>query len=229
MQGVAIDTRTKHDSGRTGKRTAEPAEDELVLPWYYSWWRVGVLAVIATLLVVAAVGAITDRTPGADSVDVGFLQDMRSHHDQAVQMSLSMLFKDDIDPTLRTIAAEILLAQQQETGIMVEILRTDGAEEENSSGTSMGWMNQPVPTDRMPGMANADELGRLDAATGTTADRLFVELMIAHHQGGIAMAEYAADHAETDRVTAVAEATVRVQQGEVEELQTIATRLGFAG
>lgn len=204
-------------------------DDELELPWYYSWWRVSAVAIAVTLLGVAAVLIATDDRPGADSVDVGFLQDMRSHHDQAVLLSLTMLQTPDADPLLRTIAAEILLSQQQETGVMVEILRSFGAAEENSSEIAMDWMGEPVPLDRMPGMASEAELDQLEAATGAEADDLFARLMIAHHEGGIHMAEHAAEHGENERVRDAARAMARVQIEEADELRAIVARLGSPG
>ena len=41
----------------------------------------------------------------------------------------------------------------------------------------------------MPGMATEAEVARLAAATGVEADRLFLTLMIRHHQGAIAMVD----------------------------------------
>ena len=49
------------------------------------------------------------RRPAPDSVDVGFLQDMRAHHDQAVLIGLTYLSLNDTDPGLRAIAGEVLL------------------------------------------------------------------------------------------------------------------------
>ena len=128
--------------------------------------------------------------PGPGSVDVGFLQDMRWHHDQAVRMSLFMMNKDTAtqDPTVRSIAADILRTQQFEAGVMAGQLRTWGAAEANESGIGMAWMGMPVPIDRMQGMASADELERLKAATGEEADLLFLQLMRVHHEGGLHMA-----------------------------------------
>jgi len=54
----------------------------------------------------------------------------------------------------------------------------------------MTWMGHPVPLDHMPGIASATEIESLYTATGAEADRIFVTLMIAHHEGGIAMAEH---------------------------------------
>jgi uncharacterized protein (DUF305 family) len=39
----------------------------------------------------------------------------------------------------------------------------------------------------MPGMLTAAELARLAAATGAGFDRLFLEYMIRHHEGALAM------------------------------------------
>jgi uncharacterized protein (DUF305 family) len=41
----------------------------------------------------------------------------------------------------------------------------------------------------MKGMASAEQLAALDAAEGAAADRMFLELMIAHHEGALEMAE----------------------------------------
>jgi uncharacterized protein (DUF305 family) len=194
-------------------------DDDVVLPWWYSWWRVALVAVATTLLVVGIVVAAGDNAPGAGSVDVGYLQDMRTHHDQAVQMGMTYLGLEDTSPALRTIAGTIVLDQQLENGMMVELLNHFGAEEENSTGTAMTWMNQPVPIERMPGMASEADLDRLAASSGAAADKLFTDLMVAHHEGGIHMAQYAADHAGTKRVRELANAAVRNQTEEIAEIQ----------
>src|SRR5439155_4552396 len=88
-------------------------------PWWHSPWRLLLLGVALVFLGVAIGVAVASRSsshPGAGTVDVGFLQDMRYHHDQATQISLAYLQKPaaNQDPALRTIAAEILLEQQLE-------------------------------------------------------------------------------------------------------------------
>jgi uncharacterized protein (DUF305 family) len=199
-------------------------------PWWHSPWRLLVLGVALVFLGGAVGYALTTRsetTPGAGSVDVGFLQDMRYHHDQATQMSLTFLQKPaaDQDPALRTIAAEILLEQQLEAGAMVQLLHEYGQPEANETGTGMAWMSMPVPIAQMPGMATDDQIAQLRAATGRQADLLFCQLMIAHHQGGIHMAQYAAEHASEARVRQLASSMVKGQQDEIRELQQIQSRL----
>ncbi len=169
--------------------------------------------------VVGVVAAARNNKPGAGSVDVGYLQDMRAHHDQAVQMGLTYLSLKDTNPAIRAIAGTIVLDQQLENGMMVELLSQYGAEEENSTGTAMSWMNEPLPIARMSGMASQAELDRLAASSGAAADKLFADLMVTHHQGGIHMAQYAAKHAGTGRVRQLASAAVRNQTEEIAEIQ----------
>ena len=123
------------------------------------------------------------------------------------------------DPTVRSIAGDILRTQQFETGVMAGQLRTWGAAEANESGTGMAWMGMPVPIDRMQGMASADELERLKAATGKDADLLFLQLMGVHHEGGLHMALDALARAETDEARTLAESIVQSQQFELDELR----------
>jgi uncharacterized protein (DUF305 family) len=158
--------------------------------------------------------------PGAHSVDVGFLQDMRLHHDQAVQMAFIMLDKpiNSGNTTLRSIAYEIARDQQNEMGRMYQMLADWNLPTDSDSDTVMAWMDDPLPSDKMPGLASTDDLTQLRNDSGNAADVLFAKLMIAHHQGGIHMAQYAAAHATTSRVRTMASAMVVDQQEEINEM-----------
>ncbi len=199
--------------------------------WWHARWRLVVLG-LAVLFLGGSIGYFVsqraDATPGAGSVDVGFLQDMRYHHDQATQMSLIYLQKPlaEQDPQLHIIATEILLGQQLEAGAMVQLLHEFGQPDSNESGTGMAWMSEPFPIAQMPGMATADQLAALKAASGVEADRQYAQLMLDHHLGGIHMAEYAVDHATNHDVLVLAKSMVSGQQSDVNELRAILARLG---
>jgi uncharacterized protein (DUF305 family) len=47
----------------------------------------------------------------------------------------------------------------------------------------------------MPGMATTAELTKLRTLSGRELDVYFLQLMLRHHQGGLPMARYAAEHA----------------------------------
>ena len=222
----------EHPGPPTDADEGDDDDGEAVGPWWGSPWRLVVLG-LAVMFLGAAIGyAITTSKssgPGNGSVDAGFLQDMRWHHDQAVRMSLTMLDKPETaqDAGVRSLAADILLSQQFEGGVMAGQLRTWGLPEANESGTGMAWMGMPVPIDRMPGMASDDDLTSLQQLTGKDADALFLELMIAHHSGGLHMASDASTRASTKAVRDLAASMLKAQEYEIGELHAAQQRLGL--
>ncbi|WP_261560084.1 DUF305 domain-containing protein, partial [Frankia tisae] len=81
-------------------------------------------------------------------------------------------------------------------------------------------------TARMPGMATPNELRRLATIHGRDLDVLFLTLMVHHHRGGLAMAQYATQHADSDRTRSLARAMVLNQSIEIDQMQQTLTRLG---
>jgi uncharacterized protein (DUF305 family) len=208
-------------------RTAEVTEpdvsgaDPTVLPWWQSPLNM-ILLVVGVLVLAAGGGFVLGErhaTPDPTTSDIGFLQDMRTHHEQAVEMSLIYISKTGTNPTTGLIAREIAFSQAAEIGRMIQLLRTYEQPEANETGTAMAWMNEAVPEERMPGLASDADMGKLNAATGADADTLFMTLMIAHHQGGIHMAQYATAHAGTSEVRALAASMVSSEQEEIVEMQ----------
>jgi uncharacterized protein (DUF305 family) len=201
----------------------EDLDDTIVLPW---WQRPAniVIVVVAVALIAGMVGwlvADTQNEVAASDVDVGFLQDMRVHHEQAIDMSFSYLTRPDTDPRLRTVTRQIIFDQGIEIGVMLRLLEEMDAPSVSDDGTAMSWMGHPVATSEMPGMATEEQLDELARATGSDADALFVELMSAHHQGGIDMAEEATAEGDNDDVVRLASSWARNQQSEIVELQNL--------
>jgi uncharacterized protein (DUF305 family) len=194
-----------------------------VLPWWRNPWNV-VALVLGSLAMAGLLGFVigeASATPDPNAVDIGFLQDMRTHHEQAVAMGNIYLSKSGTDPNLAIIAQEIVVDQSVEVGRMIQLLRQYGKPEANQTDTAMSWMDEPVPSDRMPGMATDSDLDALSRAQGADADRIFANLMIAHHQGGIHMAQFAAEHAAEKEVRDFAKSMISGQQSEIYELQKI--------
>ncbi|HSB85101.1 MAG TPA: DUF305 domain-containing protein [Ilumatobacteraceae bacterium] len=201
----------------------EPDDEMVSLPWWHSKLNLGVVA-LAIAILCGALGWMIGNNravPDPNDTDIGFLQDMRAHHEQAVYLGLYFLSDDGTRPALRDIAREIVFGQGIEIGRMIEMLREFGAPSANQTETAMGWMNEPTPADRMPGLASDADIDKLLASSGAEADQLFVDLMIAHHEGGIHMAQYAAQHANVAFVQRFADAMVSGQQGEIEEMRAL--------
>ncbi len=198
-------------------------DDTIVLPWWQHPFNIAVFVVTAALLAGMVGWMIGDSAADRDAgtVDVGFLQDMREHHEQAVEMSFLYLSLDDTDPGLRTVARSIIFGQGIEIGRMIQLLRDFGESEVNEGDTSMAWMGHPVPLGEMPGMATDAELDALGEASGAEADNMYVDLMVRHHEGGIEMAEYAAANASDDSVRSFANSIATSQREEIEELERL--------
>ena len=59
------------------RQASVPVEDDdgLVLPWWYSWWRVALITIAATLAAAGGFAMLAKaHQPGAGSVDAGFLR-----------------------------------------------------------------------------------------------------------------------------------------------------------
>ncbi|RMI35802.1 DUF305 domain-containing protein [Nocardia stercoris] len=139
--------------------------------------------------------------------EIGFAQDMSTHHQQAIL--LAQRLDPSADPGVRQLANQIMQAQELEVGTMLGWLRL--ANVSPTSAHPMAWMHDSpdAVADRhgtapssgtampgmavaaMPGMASQAELDKLSAARGRDADVLFLQLMYRHHLGGISMAKAA--------------------------------------
>lgn len=198
-------------------------DDRTVLPWWHSKLNLAVLGVVLAL-VAGSLGFVVgnNRTiPDPNEADIGFLQDMHWHHDQAVELSLTYLSRPGTSPELRTLAREILVGQSQEIGMMVQLLRSWGRVEINDTDVAMGWLGDPVALDHMPGLASDADIATLASSSGTDADRIFVTLMVAHHEGGIHMAEAAASQASIGQVATMARQMAASQREEINEMRSL--------
>jgi uncharacterized protein (DUF305 family) len=202
---------------------APPVDFSETLPWWQSKLNLSVVA-LAIAVLCGGLGWLVGNNsaiPDPNSTDIGFLQDMRTHHEQAVYLGLYYLSDQGTNPNLRDIAREIVFDQGIDIGRIIQLLRGFGATETNESETAMTWMNEPTPVDRMPGLASDADITKLLTSSGTAADQLFVALMINHHQAGIHMAQYAVDHANVIEVRRFAYAMVTAQTGEISEMRAL--------
>ena len=78
----------------------------------------------------------------------------------------------------------------------------------------------------MPGMATEEELAGLRELSGTAFDVEFLRLMIRHHQGGLEMAVYAAEHADVAAVRRLAATIADTQTAETTTMTELLTERG---
>ena len=199
-----------------------------VIPARYLALLSGAFVVVLLVLSFNVGRATAQQDPPAEgSADAGFARDMQIHHGQAVEMSI--LIRDrSTNQDIRTMAYDIALTQQQQSGQMFAWLRGWGLPQA-SAAAPMAWMHdnpahqggrhspaRDTPSAApMPGMASAADLDRLRGSSGKDADTLFLTLMISHHEGGVTMAEAAVQRAGTDSVRSLAAKMVASQAAEI--------------
>ena len=188
---------------------------------------VGLVLAIAAVVAVATL-LVHDRvtTPSASSVDVGFLQDMTSHHSQAVEIAAVGAENASL-PEVRAFAREALIFQQYEVGYMEGLLEEWGYDAGDPDRTAMRWMGMSSAVGAMPGMVPDDRVRAARDLTGTAADAEYLRMMSDHHRGGLHMAEEAARRAADPRVRALAERIVVQQRGELADYARAAAAHGI--
>ncbi|GAV40225.1 hypothetical protein Saa2_03113 [Streptomyces acidiscabies] len=177
---------------------------------------------LITLLAAVALTVTLLRPAQANSpagpVDSGFARDMAVHHQQAVEMSFIVRDRTS-DEDVRRLAYDIINTQANQRGMLLGWLDTWN-EPKSSQAAPMSWMDHSMPYkphdgSLMPGMATNTELNKLRSLSGKQAEVYYLDLMTAHHKGGIEMAEGAAQEGETEQVRRLAQGMVNGQRAEI--------------
>jgi uncharacterized protein (DUF305 family) len=203
---------------------------------------------VLVLMVLAGIGGFAlhgQGTPADDSVAAGLARDMTDHHAQGVDMA-EIVQGRTRNPAIRNLATDIILTQTNQMGQMQGWL-DDWGLSLGRSGPAMAWMTgrntghgmqmgnatatipenlmKLQPDGLMPGMATAAQIDQLRTLPVADADKLFLRLMIAHHQGGIAMAQAAIDLTTVPVVVALCRTIVASQQSEVQQMTQMLQQL----
>lgn len=133
--------------------------------------------------------------------DAQFIDSMIEHHQGAIDMA-TMALEQAEHEELRTMADEIIAAQQAEIAQMEE--------------WRAAWYPDLPPTQGM-GMAMGDMMLSEDA--NIAFDQRFLEAMIAHHRGAVVMAEAAQSMGEHEEIRGLADAVIAAQEGEIAQMQ----------
>ncbi|MGW9630346.1 DUF305 domain-containing protein [Agromyces sp. NPDC055520] len=144
------------------------------------------------------------------AADVMFAQMMIPHHEQALEMSGIVLAKAGLDPEVAALAEEIEAAQGPEIAQLEAWLDEWDAPREMPGGGHA-----------MAGMLSEEQLSALDAADAASASQLFLEQMIAHHEGAVDMAEVQIESGSHDGAIEMAEAIVASQTAEIERMRAL--------
>ena len=163
------------------------------------------------------------RDPTPNATDVGFYDDMTTHHNQAIGMAITYL-KYGTDPVLGFVAGEINVNQNGDVRQMQASMQQ--WRKEGTPDVAMEWMGMSVPQNAQPGMATNAQLAELKEARGKQLDDLFSRLMMTHHKGGIHMADAAVESGHLARNAAAAMAAL--QRSEIGEMSLRRQQLGLS-
>lgn len=160
-------------------------------------------------------GAMSSMMPDASAdhnqADGMFARMMIPHHVQAVEMSDIVLAKPDLPEEVSALATRIKDAQAPEIEAM--------------NGWLKRWNVSPAMSDPsghgMSGMVDDEGIGKLKAAQGTEAARLFMEQMTGHHEGAVEMAQQEISAGKYPEAVQLARDIVRAQEAEITEMRQL--------
>lgn len=151
------------------------------------------------------------------------MQGMIAHHAQALVMA-AMVPTHSARADMKVLAERITQSQRTEIDMMRRWLTQQHAElppDDAHFHMEAGHMTS------MPGMLTADELARMDGASGVAFDRLFLRYMIRHHEGALTMVARlfgttgAAQASEVYRFASDVDADQRAEIARMQTLQTL--------
>lgn len=148
-----------------------------------------------------------------NDADVDFATGMIPHHQQAVEMA-DMALKQATTPEVRELAAKIKAAQDPEI--------------ETMSGWLKAW-GKPVPTGMsgmghdmsMGGMMTDKEMTDLSKASGPAFDRMWLTMMVKHHQGAVKMAKAEVQAGQNAEAKKLAQEIITAQNEEIAEMTAL--------
>jgi uncharacterized protein (DUF305 family) len=150
----------------------------------------------------------SSESSSANNADITFAMQMVAHHEQAVEMAQMVLDKDGVDPRVTELAQNIKDAQGPEIDTMNGWLDSWGA-----SG-SMDGMD-------MGGTMSDADMAALKAASGSEANKLFLEQMTVHHEGAIDMAKTELQTGQNADALALAQKIVDDQTAEIARMKDL--------
>ena len=191
------------------------------------------VSTVALASVLAACGSSSSTTTSSPSMpasadamtmgsadDIAFAQLMIPHHQQAVEMA-DLALAHATSPDVKALAAQIKAAQGPEITTMSGWLTAWGQPTSMPTSSDMGGMDMGGMSES--GMMSDQDMSALAAATGTAFDRMWLQMMIAHHQGAVGMADQLVAHGTNAEVKKLAQSVIDGQTAEIVTMKKLLT------
>jgi uncharacterized protein (DUF305 family) len=169
--------------------------------------------------------AVAPRPSGPlDPDDARFMGDMIVHHAQAIAM-VSLARAHLTDPQVKALASRVADEQEPEIAVMARWLRERGQDVPPQAENPLFGANSHSGHGAMRGMASPEQLRQLGAARGVAADRLWLRLMTAHHEGALAMVLDQQRTGSDEVVTQLGDEIHVTQKAQINHMQRMLQRL----
>jgi uncharacterized protein (DUF305 family) len=159
-----------------------------------------------------------------NATDVGFAQGMIPHHAQAIEMA-DLALTNTTNPDVLALANKIKAAQSTEIEKLSGWLRDWGQIVPSTASGSMDHDMSGMGGMMMDGMMSQADMDRLETSTGTEFDRLWIELMIQHHEGAVKMSKTEVAGGKSPDAIALSQAIISSQQAEITTMESLLTKL----
>jgi uncharacterized protein (DUF305 family) len=168
---------------------------------------IGVVAIAVVVGVIALASGGEDEAQASET-DGAFLAGMVPHHESAIEMAEMAQMRAD-HPEIRRLADEIVTAQTNEIDLINDI-------HERLFGEPVGGMSHGSLglSEEMMGMGM--DMSMLE--TAKPFDRGFIDMMVAHHQGAIRMAQIELAEGDDEETKSLANAIIDAQSREIGEM-----------
>lgn len=197
-----------------------------------------ILAVLAALAIALFVSSCNNPQPAADghadhsqeedqgpviggepaafnAEDVAFATNMVTHHEQALELS-ALVPERSTNPDVIQLAQTIEAAQGPEIQTMKAFLVQWNENPNTQTGGHDGH-----DMSGMSGMVDAATMARLESLNASEFDTLWLESMIAHHEGAIEMANGELVSGQNVDAKQLAQHVIDTQQAEIDQMRTL--------
>ena len=167
----------------------------------------------------------TESTGGAGQAehndqDIAFAQGMIPHHQQAIDMA-EMAEAQATNAQVKDLAGRIKGAQDPEIQQLTDMLEEWGAPTEPSTSGESDMPGMDHGDMSGEGMMSDEEMQKLEGATGAEFDSMWVQMMIKHHQGAVAMAKTELEQGSNAEAKDLAQKIIDAQEAEIKEMQAL--------
>jgi len=132
-----------------------------------------------------------------------FVSGMIPHHQEAIDTANEVLARGGSTESIRTLATEIIAAQEAEIAMLKE--------------WHLDWYKEIYVADGLYQPMMRD----LSGLSGVALDQRFLEDMIPHHMGAIMMAQSVRPYITNPEITSMADAIMTTQTAEIELMQDL--------